>query len=104
MKAAIYARCASEQGSDMAIRVQLQDCHAYAVNQNIDIIKEYVDSGVSGITEERPALQELLSAAQKHLFDAVIIQTRDRMSRFLAGYQELSNRLAADGIEIRSVL
>ncbi len=42
---------------------------------------EYVDQGVSGAKERRPALDQLMADARRRLFDAVLVWRFDRFAR-----------------------
>lgn len=52
--------------------------------------EEYVDTGISGVKEHRPALDRLLRACRRRLIDAVVVylETRTRDT-----FQTLANRL-----------
>ena len=45
------------------------------------VLREYVDVGESGAKDSRPQLNELMAAARKRLFDAVIVWRFDRFAR-----------------------
>ena len=53
-------------------------------------IDEYVDKGISGSRERRPALDRLRAACRKRLVDAVIV---DRYDRFARSLRQLVNAL-----------
>ena len=56
MIAVIYARYSNTIDQDEAIEKQLLQCREYAENNNIEVIDEYVDRGLSATTnkETRP--------------------------------------------------
>ena len=77
---AIYARVSTKdkgQNPDM----QLFHLRKYAESRGMQIYKEYVDKGVSGTKEKRPALDELMEAAKQRKFDAVLVFKFDRFAR-----------------------
>jgi DNA invertase Pin-like site-specific DNA recombinase len=77
-KSAIYVRVStSEQDPAM----QLLDLKRYAQQRSFEIYKEYVDVGISGTKANRPALDELMDAARKRLFDVVLVWRFDRFAR-----------------------
>ncbi|MDA2924369.1 recombinase family protein [Acidobacteria bacterium AH-259-L09] len=45
------------------------------------IFKEYVDEGISGSKDSRPALNELMNDAKKRRFDVVLVWRFDRFAR-----------------------
>ena len=77
-QAAIYVRVSTK---DQDPEMQLLDLRRYAQQRGFEIYKEYVDWGVSGSKTNRPALDELMSAARKRLFDVVLVWRFDRFAR-----------------------
>lgn len=77
-KIALYARVSTnEQSTEM----QLNDLLRYAQQRGCEIYREYVDKGISGTKERRPALDELMADARKRLFDVVLVWRFDRFAR-----------------------
>ena len=76
----LYARVStSGQNADM----QLRELREYCARRGYQNVSEYVDQGVSGSKERRPALDKLLSDCRKRLVDAVIVYRYDRFARSL---------------------
>ena len=71
--------------------MQLVELREYAARRGFQIIEEYVDAGVSGSKESRPALNRLMSDAHRRKFDAVLVWKLDRFGRSL---KHLVNALA----------
>jgi DNA invertase Pin-like site-specific DNA recombinase len=63
--------------------MQLDELRAYCVRRGWDITEEFLDEGISGSKESRPALDRLMKAAKRRLFDAVLVYRYDRMARSL---------------------
>ncbi len=80
MKAAIYGRV-STIGKNQDVNLQLRDLRSYAQARGWKIFKEYIDNGVSGRKDKRPALDQLVNDARKKLFDAVLVWRFDRFAR-----------------------
>jgi DNA invertase Pin-like site-specific DNA recombinase len=59
---------------------------------------EFVDRGVSGAKERRPALDELLKAAKRRRFDVLVVWRLDRLGRNLRHLILLLDELHALGI------
>ncbi len=59
---------------------------------------EYVDKGVSGAKDRRPALDELLKAARRRRFDVLVCWRLDRLGRNLRHLILLLDELQALGI------
>ena len=78
-RAAIYARVSTlEQTTEN----QLVEVRRY-VEARGWAIKEYIDEGVSGAKDRRPALDELLRDAKQRRFDVVVCWRLDRLGRNL---------------------
>ena len=77
---AIYARVSTkDKGQDP--EMQLYHLRKYAKSRGMKVYKEYVDKGVSGTKEKRPALDELMESAKQRKFDAVLVFKFDRFAR-----------------------
>ena len=68
---AVYARVSTSGGSQDP-EMQFRDLREYAGRRGWTIVAEYVDRGVSGARESRPALNDLMAAAHRRKFDAVL--------------------------------
>lgn len=77
-KVAIYCRVST---TDQNIDIQLTDLRRYSLSRGWIIQKEYLDKGVSGSKESRPALDALMTDARKRLFDIVLVWRFDRFAR-----------------------
>ncbi len=75
---AVYARVST---SDQSTESQLLDLRRYVRERGWDIFKEYVDEGISGTKDSRPALNELMNDAKKRRFDVVLVWRFDRFAR-----------------------
>ncbi len=80
-RAAIYARVSTHNGQNP--EMQLEEIRQYCANRGWKIAEEYVDVGVSGAKEHRPALDRLLGACRRRLMDAVVVYRYDRFARSL---------------------
>ena len=59
---------------------------------------EFVDKGVSGARESRPALDELVKAARRRKFDTLVVWRLDRLGRNLRHLIMLLDELTALGV------
>jgi len=75
---AIYARVST---TDQSTESQLLDLRRYTRERGWNIFKEYVDEGISGTKDSRPALNELMNSAKKRRFDMVLVWRFDRFAR-----------------------
>ncbi|HEV2399374.1 MAG TPA: recombinase family protein [Candidatus Sulfotelmatobacter sp.] len=78
MRVVIYARVSTK---DQSCDLQLRDLRSYCNARGFSLEREYVDVGESGAKDSRPQLNELMAAARKRLFDAVIVWRFDRFAR-----------------------
>jgi len=77
-RVAIYARVST---TDQSTDSQLLDLRRYVRERGWDIFREYVDEGISGTKDSRPALNELMDDARKRRFDVVLVWRFDRFAR-----------------------
>src|SRR6267378_2677454 len=88
MRVAVYGRVSTaEQNAAM----QIEELRAYCARRQWDIVEEFIDAGVSGSKESRPALNRLLADAKRRRFDTVLVYRYDRFARSL---RQLVNALA----------
>ena len=74
MKSAVYGRVSTDdQVKNYSIASQLEAMRVFAVEHNLDVVKEFVDEGVSGTVLDRPALNQLREFAGEKKLDAVIV-------------------------------
>jgi DNA invertase Pin-like site-specific DNA recombinase len=76
-RVAIYARVSTDEQS---VDLQLRDLRAY-VEQRGWTCTEFVDEGVSGRKQSRPALNELMKEARRKRIDVVLVWRFDRFAR-----------------------
>lgn len=77
-KTALYARVST---TDQHVQSQLLALRDYCTARGFEIYQEYVDSGVSGTKDSRPALNALMDDARKRKFDTIIVYRFDRFAR-----------------------
>ncbi len=77
MRAALYARVST---TDQSCESQLRDLRDFATRRGWETV-EFVDQGVSGTKEKRPALDRMLSEVKKRRFDVVLVWRFDRLAR-----------------------
>ncbi len=67
-RAAVYARVSTHNGQNP--EMQLEELRAYCKRREWEVAGEYVDAGISGAKEHRPALDHLLRDCRKRSVDA----------------------------------
>ena len=100
-RATIYARVSKHNGQNP--EVQLGELRAYCKNRDWEVVGEFVDTGVSGAREHRPALDRLLSDCRKRLVDAVVVYRYDRFARSLRQLVNALEEFRALGIDFVSL-
>ena len=99
MKAAIYARVST---LDQEPENQLQELRRY-IDARGWTGREYVDRGVSGAKDRRPALDQLLTDARRRRFDVLVCWRLDRLGRNLKHLIILLDELQALGVAFVSL-
>jgi DNA invertase Pin-like site-specific DNA recombinase len=94
VRAAIYARVST---IDQHVENQLAELRHYTERRGWTAV-EYVDKGVSGAKDCRPALDEPLKAARRRRFDVLVCWRLDRLGRNLRQLILLLDELQALGI------
>ena len=77
---AIYARVSTDEQS---VDAQLNDLRQYVSSRGWRQVREYVDQGVSGSKDSRPAWNELWDHVQKGKVHVLVVHALDRMGRSL---------------------
>ena len=110
IRCAIYTRKSSDEGLDQefnSLDAQYDACASYIASQKHEgwkaIAQRYDDGGISGGTMERPGLQRLLHDIDAGLIDMVVIYKIDRLTRSLADFARLVERLDQHGCSFVSV-
>jgi len=99
---ALYARV-STLNDNQDPEMQLSELREYAARRNWQIVEEYVDRGVSGSKDSRPALNRLMAHAHRRGFDAVLVWKIDRWGRSLKHLVTSLAELDAYGIAFVSL-
>jgi DNA invertase Pin-like site-specific DNA recombinase len=99
MRCAIYARVST---FDQEPENQLQELRRYCEARAWTVM-EYVDRGVSGSKDRRPALDQLLIDAKRRKFDVLVCWRLDRLGRSLRHLITLLEDLQTLGISFVSL-
>ena len=102
LKAAVYARV-STTNNGQSPEMQLRELREYCQRRGWEIVDEYVDAGVSGSRERRPALDRLLADCSRRLVDAVVVYRYDRFARSLRQLVNALEEFRALGIDFVSL-
>jgi DNA invertase Pin-like site-specific DNA recombinase len=95
LRAAVYLRVSTDRQD---CENQNPDLERYIEARGWTLGKRYTDSGISGATERRPALDELVKDARRRRFDVLVVWRLDRLGRNLRHLVLLVDELTALGI------
>jgi len=110
IRCAIYTRKSSEEGLEQefnSLDAQYEACAAYIASQKTEgwvlLPERYDDGGISGGTMERPGLQRLMEDIDRGSVDQILVYKIDRLTRSLADFAKMVDRLDAAGASFVSV-
>lgn len=99
-RVAIYARVST---GEQQTENQLAELRRYVEARGWSTPIEYVDKGVSGATDRRPALDRLVMDAKRRRFDLLVCWRLDRLGRHLRHLITLLEELQALGVAFISL-
>ena len=109
-RCAIYTRKSTEDGLEQdfnSLHAQREACEAYIKSQQHEGWKlmrtAFDDGGYSGGTMDRPALQELLAAIDRREIDIIVVYKVDRLTRSLADFSKIIDKLDQRDVSFVSV-
>jgi DNA invertase Pin-like site-specific DNA recombinase len=101
-RAAIYARVSTtNHGQDVTL--QTREMGEFCQRRDWTTVEEYVDIGISGAKERRPALDRLMIDAKRRRFDVVVVYRYDRFARSLRHLVNALEEFRALGIQFVSI-
>jgi len=110
LRCAVYTRKSSEEGLDMefnSLDAQREACEAYVRSQAGEgwtaLPQFYDDGGYSGGNLDRPAIRQLLDDVDRGNVDVIVVYKVDRLTRSLADFAKIVERLDARGVSFVSV-
>ena len=102
VRCAIYTRKSSEDGLEQdfnSLDAQREACEAYIASQKHEgwemLPDFYNDGGISGGHLDRPALRRLMQAVDEKRVDQIVVYKIDKLTRSLADFAKLVDRLDA---------
>lgn len=98
MKVALYCRVSTEdKGQDTG--VQLRILKELAENRGYDVVSIYEDHA-SGKDPNRPRFKDMMAAARKHQFDAIMAVRIDRIMRSVTHLNNTLQQLKEYGVQL----
>jgi len=102
LRCAVYTRKSTEDGLEQefnSLDAQREACEAYITSQRHEgwtlVPGRYDDGGFSGGTMDRPGLTALLADVDAGLVDVIVVYKVDRLTRSLADFAKIVERLDA---------
>jgi site-specific DNA recombinase len=103
MRAVIYARYSTDLQRTASIDDQIRVCRERIEREGWTYLHAYHDRAMSGTSHLRPGYQKLLDEAQRGMFDVVVAEALDRLSRDQEHVAHLYKRLTFLGIKLVTV-
>ena len=104
MKCAVYSRYSDAKQSTSSIEDQIRKCREYAARNGWTVLDNHIyrDSAITGSTDERNALKQMLAAATSNIrqFDCVLVDDTSRLSRSLGDTDRIAKELKFAGVRI----
>ena len=85
-RAIAYYRYSSAGQNDASIEQQKNVAEKFAREKGLIIIKEYQDAAMSGLDDDRPGFQSMLSEIKSLNVNSLILWKTDRLSRDTCNY------------------
>jgi len=95
----IYARVSTK---DQTTENQLLDLRRYCESREWKVVGEFVDHGISGAKDDRPALKEIMTLARKRKVDVILVWRFDRFARSLPHLVNTLEELRILGVDFVS--
>jgi DNA invertase Pin-like site-specific DNA recombinase len=103
MRAVIYARYSSDNQRDESIEDQIRVCRGIIDAKGWSLASVYSDAAISGATTLRPGYQKLLEDARGGVFDVIVAEALDRLSRDQEDVASLYKHLSFAGVDLVTV-
>ena len=102
MNIVIYARYSSSGQREESIEGQLKACYEYAINNNYNVIAEYIDRAATATNDQRLQFQQMMEDSEKKMFQGVLVYQLDRFARNRYDSAINKSRLKKNGIRVLS--
>ena len=102
--AVIYARYSSDNQTEQSIEGQLRVCEQYAKNNDILILKTYIDRAMTGTNDNRPDFQQMIKDSANKEWQNIIVYKLDRFSRNKYETTKYKKILKDNGVKLLSAM
>lgn len=100
LKIGLYARVSK---SGQHLETQMMELRDYCQRNNYEIIEEYLDNGISGAKDNRPAFNKMLDDMRNRKINCILTYKLDRIGRSLQHLLNLFEEFQNRGIEFISL-
>lgn len=97
-----YGRYSSAMQTEQSIEGQLHVCEKYAAENDLHIIRQYIDRAKSGTSDDRPEFQRMLADSASHTFEGVLVYKLDRFARNRYDSAIAKHKLRDNGVRVIS--
>jgi DNA invertase Pin-like site-specific DNA recombinase len=98
-RAALYCRVSTV---DQHPETQLHELRQFASQRGLQVVKEFIDKGISGTKARRPGLDQMLEDARRRRFDTLLVWSCDRLARSTRHFLQVLDELDSAGVEFIS--
>ncbi|TYR75539.1 recombinase family protein [Rossellomorea vietnamensis] len=104
MRIACYLRVSTSEQADegYSIAAQKNRLEAFCTSQGWDIVRWYIDEGISAKDTKRPELQSMLNGVRKKVFDVVLVYRLDRLTRSVLDMYQLLQEFEQHNVKFKS--
>ncbi len=104
LRCAIYARYSTDKQNPLSIDDQVRKCREFAAQNGWEVLDTHIysDEAISGATDDRSGLKNLLEAAgaSAHTIDVILVDDTSRLSRKLADSLRIFEQLRFSGVRL----
>lgn len=100
INAVSYARFSSTNQREASIEIQQESIARYCKDNNITLIREYVDRAMSATSDNRPSFQKMIKDAESGMFSFVIVYNSSRFCRNVQDHLKYRSILESYGVRL----
>ena len=101
-KVVFYGRYSSVMQTEQSIEGQLHVCEQYSAENDLEIIRQYIDRAKSGTSDDRPEFQQMLKDSASRAFEGVLVYKLDRFARNRYDSAIAKHKLRENGVRVIS--
>lgn len=102
-RCAIYARFSTDKQSAHSAEDQVAACTRLAEREGWQVVQVYTDLAISGASNRRPGMTQMLADAAAGVFDIVAAEAVDRLARNQADIATIFQRLEFANVQIHTL-